>query len=88
MRKTAEEQKAWQYTKNPSFRRRPESSGLHKPFPQGGNDIEGWHSVSLAQADRNGAPLTPRPALLDSSFRWNDDGVRMIRTAEEQKVWQ
>ena len=51
-----------------SFRRRPESSGLHKPFPQSGNDIEAWHWVSLARAGRNGAPLIPRPAFLGGLF--------------------
>ena len=71
-----------------SFRRRPESSGLYKPFPQCGNDIRGGHWVGLARVDRNGAPLAPRPAFLDSSLRWNDDGVGMRKTAEEQKAWQ
>ena len=47
-----------------SFRRRPESRGLDKSFPQSGNAL--WVSESVYH---------PGAALLDSSFRWNDDGA-------------
>ena len=49
----------------PSFRRRPESSGLHKPFPPSGNDNPTPHAAGLAQAD---AACTP-PNIL-ASFSW------------------
>ena len=50
----------------PSFRRRPESSGLHKPFPHSGND----NQRSDKPARHPPEPAIPsflRPALLDSS---------------------
>ena len=54
-------------------RRRPESSGFNKSFPQSENDNHGNN-------DPTNHPLKPAihlslgPAFLDSSFRWNDDG--------------
>ena len=89
--------------KPPSFRRRPacmdaggraasgtkaeESSGFNNPCPQGGNGIKGWHWVSLARSGRNGAPLTPRSAFLDSSLRWNDDGAD-LENSSRTGGWQ
>ena len=57
----------------PSFRRRPESSGLHNPFPRSGNDNHRndnrtRHRINLA------TPALPGLAPLDSSLRWNDGG--------------
>ena len=59
--------------KAPSFRRRPESSGLDRPFPQGGHDIKGGIGSAWHGRAETGNPIVPRPALLDSSLRWNDD---------------
>ena len=52
----------------PSFRRRPESSGLHKPFPHSGND----NQRSDKPARHPPEPAIPsflRPALLGGSFQ-------------------
>ena len=81
-----------------SFRRRPacmdaggraasgtkaeESSGLYKPFPQGGNDRR------MTPADRGKSQFVSHPASapLDSSLRWNDNGGEYGKIAEEQKA--
>ena len=48
----------------PSFRRRPESSGLFNPFPHSGNALRAPESV-----------YHPASAFLDSGFRRNDEGA-------------
>ena len=59
----------------PSFRHRPESSGLHKPFPHSGNDNTQARQPTRASG-KPCHPFTPRPAFLDSGLRWNDNGGR------------
>ena len=56
-------------------RRRPESSGLHNPFPHSGNDNRHDNLTRYLAKFFNSS--LPRPALLDSSFRWNDAGIGM-----------
>ena len=34
------------------------------------------------------AELAERPASMQASLRWNDDGTSMKKIAEEQKAWQ
>ena len=60
-------------------RRRPESSGFNKSFPQRGNDNTRARQ-SNAPSAKLAIPSLPRPALLDSSLRWNDDGGHKTRT--------
>ena len=54
-----------------SFRRRPESSGLDKPFPQRGNDNH-RHNNRTRHPLKTSSHPTPRP-LLDSSLCRNDN---------------
>ena len=70
-------------------RRRPESSGLHKPFPHSGNDnyrydnptchpitpaIPALPSLASSAACSRRRSTTYIPVGVDSSLRWNDDG--------------
>ena len=48
----------------PSFRRRPESSGLDKPFPQSGNDSRTWAS------DERRHPINPAIPSLPGFHSW------------------
>ena len=57
----------------PSFRRRLESSGLYKPYPQSGDDKR----VTPADRGKSQSVSHPESAPLDSSLRWNDEGVGM-----------
>ena len=56
-----------------SFRRRPESSGLDKPFPPSGNDNHRNYNRTCRPTNP-AIPSPSRPPFLDSSLRWNDDG--------------
>ena len=55
-----------------SFRRRPESSGLHKPFPHSGNDNH-RNDDRMCYPAKPTIHSLPWPLFLDSSLRWNDD---------------
>ena len=43
-------------------------------FPHSGNDNSNDNRTRVS--DKPGHPFTTAPPLLDSSFRWNDDGGR------------
>ena len=74
----------------PSLRRRPESSALDKPCPHSGHD-HGHDNRTQASGKTRHPRAIPR---LDSSLRWNDDGVMsslMGTPAEfrwQSRVWQ
>ena len=57
----------------PSFRRRPESSGVISHSCKAGMTLKGGIGSVWHRRIKTGSLLTPRPALLDSSLRWNDN---------------
>ena len=58
----------------PSFQRKLESSGLCNIFPRSGNDNKGTFGLARQRQTEPNFILRHGPALLDSSFRWNDGG--------------
>ena len=56
----------------PSFRRKPESSGLDQPCPRSGHDH--GHDNRTRASDKICHPSTSRHPRLDSGVRRNDNG--------------